>query len=226
MTGEHAVGRVIARPFSGRRGRVRSAPKGGATSRSRRPARSYLQELTRRRRAGARRRQDLGPVRGRRGRRTRIPARPTRGARDSVASCSRSSTRGLVFVEPDRDRPGVRAPQGRARLRTRRCAQIDAERRRRMLARLREDDLLIVTADHGVDPAHPGTDHTREYAPLLARRRGRCSRADRAARAVTGGSRHDGPLADVGATRAALADGARRAEQARARGLPGDAFVS
>ena len=33
---------------------------------------------------------------------------------------------------------------------------------------MRAGDLLIVTADHGVDPAHPGTDHTREYAPLLA----------------------------------------------------------
>ncbi|MHA6259590.1 phosphopentomutase [Sporosarcina sp. CAU 1771] len=33
---------------------------------------------------------------------------------------------------------------------------------------LREDDLLILTADHGNDPVHAGTDHTREYVPLLA----------------------------------------------------------
>lgn len=32
---------------------------------------------------------------------------------------------------------------------------------------LRKDDLLIITADHGNDPVHPGTDHTREYVPLL-----------------------------------------------------------
>lgn len=32
---------------------------------------------------------------------------------------------------------------------------------------LREDDLLIITADHGNDPVHAGTDHTREYVPLL-----------------------------------------------------------
>ena len=32
---------------------------------------------------------------------------------------------------------------------------------------LREDDLLILTADHGNDPVHEGTDHTREYVPLL-----------------------------------------------------------
>lgn len=32
---------------------------------------------------------------------------------------------------------------------------------------LREDDLLIITADHGNDPVFEGTDHTREYVPLL-----------------------------------------------------------
>ncbi|TMW73681.1 phosphopentomutase [Alteribacter natronophilus] len=37
-----------------------------------------------------------------------------------------------------------------------------------VLERLNEDDLLIVTADHGNDPVHHGTDHTREYVPLLA----------------------------------------------------------
>ena len=37
-----------------------------------------------------------------------------------------------------------------------------------LLERLREDDLLILTADHGNDPTYTGTDHTREYAPFLA----------------------------------------------------------
>jgi len=36
-----------------------------------------------------------------------------------------------------------------------------------LLARLRTGDLLIITADHGCDPLTPGTDHTREYVPLL-----------------------------------------------------------
>ncbi|MDQ1354896.1 MAG: phosphopentomutase [Acidobacteriota bacterium] len=36
-----------------------------------------------------------------------------------------------------------------------------------LLPQLREDDLLIITADHGCDPTFPGTDHTREYVPLL-----------------------------------------------------------
>lgn len=32
---------------------------------------------------------------------------------------------------------------------------------------MRQDDLLMITADHGNDPTYPGTDHTREYAPLI-----------------------------------------------------------
>lgn len=32
---------------------------------------------------------------------------------------------------------------------------------------LRDDDLMMITADHGNDPTFPGSDHTREYAPLL-----------------------------------------------------------
>jgi phosphopentomutase len=35
-------------------------------------------------------------------------------------------------------------------------------------SQLREDDVLVLTADHGNDPTFPGTDHTREYVPVLA----------------------------------------------------------
>ena len=79
-----------------------------------------------------------------------------------------------------------------------------------LLPRLRDDDLLIVTADHGNDPTTPSTDHAREYVPLLvagaARARGRDlghaddvrrSRPD-ARRACFGvgphGARHELPL--------------------------------
>jgi phosphopentomutase len=58
----------------------------------------------------------------------------------------------------------------------------------RWLALLEPDDLLVLTADHGCDPTSPRTDHTREHAPLLAVFEGSRSR------------RHDGPLADVGAS--------------------------
>jgi phosphopentomutase len=36
-----------------------------------------------------------------------------------------------------------------------------------LLPTLRKTDLLLVTADHGNDPATPSTDHSREYVPLL-----------------------------------------------------------
>ncbi|KKB36436.1 phosphopentomutase [Bacillus thermotolerans] len=36
-----------------------------------------------------------------------------------------------------------------------------------VFAKMTEEDLLIITADHGNDPVHHGTDHTREYVPLL-----------------------------------------------------------
>jgi len=36
-----------------------------------------------------------------------------------------------------------------------------------ILAAMREDDLIIITADHGNDPTKEGSDHTREYAPLI-----------------------------------------------------------
>jgi phosphopentomutase len=55
------------------------------------------------------------------------------------------------------------------------------------LGHLRDGDLLVLTADHGCDMTTPGTDHTREHAPLLA-----------VAPGLRG--RHDGPLADVGAS--------------------------
>ena len=37
-----------------------------------------------------------------------------------------------------------------------------------LLEELKEDDLLILTADHGNDPTYTGTDHTREYVPFIA----------------------------------------------------------
>lgn len=41
------------------------------------------------------------------------------------------------------------------------------ERLPEIYAALRSEDILIITADHGCDPTLPGTDHTREYVPLL-----------------------------------------------------------
>jgi phosphopentomutase len=68
-------------------------------------------------------------------------------------------------------------------------------------------DLLILTADHGCDPATAHSDHTREYAPLLA-----CF-------AGADGRRRDGLLADVGASVLRWLCGAD------APALPGSSFV-
>jgi phosphopentomutase len=56
-----------------------------------------------------------------------------------------------------------RDPVGYARA----LAEIDAAMPA-IAATLREGDLLVLTADHGNDPTFPGSDHTREYVPLLA----------------------------------------------------------
>jgi phosphopentomutase len=36
-----------------------------------------------------------------------------------------------------------------------------------VLPQLRDDDVLVITADHGNDPSTPSTDHSREYVPVL-----------------------------------------------------------
>ena len=40
------------------------------------------------------------------------------------------------------------------------------------IPQIKEDDLLIITADHGCDPLTPSTDHSREYTPLLVYSKG------------------------------------------------------
>ena len=56
---------------------------------------------------------------------------------------------------------------------------------------LREDDLLVITADHGNDPTYRGSDHTREYTPLLVY--GKTAKQN-----INLGTR--GSLADIGQT--------------------------
>ena len=55
---------------------------------------------------------------------------------------------------------------------------------------MREDDVMMITADHGNDPTYPGSDHTREFAPLLV--------YGKRVRAVDLGTRES--LADIGQT--------------------------
>lgn len=48
------------------------------------------------------------------------------------------------------------------------CLEDFDKRMPEILESMKEDDLLLITADHGNDPTYTGTDHTREYIPLLA----------------------------------------------------------
>jgi phosphopentomutase len=89
-----------------------------------------------------------------------------------------------------------------------RCLQDFDRRLPDLLAALREDDLLVITSDHGCDPTTPSTDHSREYALLLAYAAGR----NAAGRVI------EGEFADVGATVNAWLGG--RAPSRRLAGQP------
>jgi phosphopentomutase len=196
MTGEHAVGRVIARPFTG-------APGAFERTEGRRdfalapPSDGYLQELV-----------DVGvPTHGV-GKISDLfagvgigwshPGATNARALESARELLDGLDRGLVFVnliETDQVYGHRKDSLGFYEA----LRAIDAELEE-WLPRLRDEDLLVVTADHGVDPAHAGTDHTREYAPLLAVTGEMLAARSRGVAGTHAGVRHDGPLADVGAT--------------------------
>ncbi|HWY90801.1 MAG TPA: phosphopentomutase [Solirubrobacteraceae bacterium] len=216
MTGEHAVGRVIARPFTGEPGAFERT-EGRRDFALAPPSGGYLQELvdvdvpTH----GVGKISDLfagvGIGRSHPGSTNARALASARGLLDEL-------DRGLVFVnliETDQVYGHRKDSFGFYEA----LRAIDAELGE-WLGRLRDEDLLIVTADHGVDPAHAGTDHTREYAPLLAVTGAML--AARSGRVAGGraGMRHDGPLADVGATVLRWLTG-RDAD-----GLPGQSFLA
>jgi phosphopentomutase len=214
MSGEHAVGRVIARPFGGEPGAFERTD-GRRDFALEPPGRSYLQELQ----DGGVEVHGVGKIEDLFAGVGISRSHPGTSNAQALASVDRLLAEldgGLVFanlIETDQIYGHRKDVAGFARA----LREIDA-RLGVMLEVLREDDLLIVTADHGVDPAHPGTDHTREHAPLLALTGAML--ASHTAGGLLGGFRHDGPLADVGATVLAWLTGREAA------GLPGAAFIS
>lgn len=184
MVAPHAVGRVIARPFRGAPGSF--ARTDGRHDFSLEPSgRSYLQELQ----AAGVPVHTVGKV-GELFAGVGIDvqhAGPTNAiALEETSELLDALEEGLVFtnlVETDQVYGHRHDVAGFHRA----LRQIDSCVAG-WLERLRAGDLLVLTADHGCDPTSPCTDHTREYAPLLARFEGH------------GGRRHDGPLADVGAS--------------------------
>jgi phosphopentomutase len=183
-SGPHAVRRVIARPFDGPAGAFeRTLGRRDYTLAP--PSRSYLECL---RAAGA----EVHGV----GKAAALfdgvgfsavhPGASNAEAIASVQGLIDSIERGLVFanlIETDQ-RYGHRHDAAGFH----EALQLIDAALARWLPALGDEDLLVLTADHGCDPAASHTDHTREYAPLLARFGG------------DGGRRHDGPLADVGAS--------------------------
>ncbi|MDA0181396.1 phosphopentomutase [Solirubrobacter phytolaccae] len=185
MTGEHAVGRVIARPFRGEPGAFERTD-GRKDLALPPPGRSYMQELQS---AGQTVHTvgKIGQVFDSVGVDVQHKGATNAAAMTVTAELIDTLDGGFVFtnlVETDQvyghrnDVPGYhRALQA-----------IDAEVGAWLPRLDPERDLLIITADHGCDPTTPGTDHTREHVPLLARF------------TRNGGKRHDGPFADVGAS--------------------------
>ena len=84
---------------------------------------------------------------------------------DQTISALNESSRGLIFsnlVDFDMLYGHRRDTEGYAKALERFDARLPE-----MQKAMRDDDLMMITADHGNDPTFPGTDHTREYAPLL-----------------------------------------------------------
>ncbi len=209
LAGEHGVGRVIARPFAGATGEFQRTD-GRRDFSLAPPSRSYLEEL----RAAGVAVHGVGKISdlfAGVGIDASHPGADNATALASTEALVAQLDAGLIFVnliETDQVYGHRKDAAGFARA----LSAIDAFLAR-LLTRLRAGDLLVVTADHGVDPAHPSTDHTREHAPLLA------ITGEMHARGVAG-ARHDGPLADVGASVLRWLAG-RDAD-----GLPGRAFIS
>lgn len=87
------------------------------------------------------------------------------GIDKTVTALQTRSERGLIFtnlVDFDAKFGHRNNPQGYA------ASLVEFDQRLpELLAALREDDMLVITADHGNDPTTPSTDHSREYVPIL-----------------------------------------------------------
>jgi phosphopentomutase len=184
MTGEHAVGRVIARPFFGVPGAFERTT-GRKDFSLDPPSRTYLDEL-----------HDRGvPVHSvgkvwdlfaGHGIDKAHKGKTNAQALAATTELLRTLDRGLVFtnlVETDQMYGHRKDVEGFHDALREIDDSVGAWR-----SLLRGDDLLVLTADHGVDPNTDHSDHTREHVPLLAVYEGEETH------------RHDGPMSDVGAS--------------------------
>jgi phosphopentomutase len=200
---EHAVGRVIARPFRGRPGAFVRTPGRHDLSLPP-PGRSYLDEL-RDRGVPVHAVGKAGELFAGVGVDATHPGADNAVAIEQVTALLERLEHGLVFanlVDTDQVHGHRHDVAGFVRA----LETIDRAVAG-WLEQLGPGDLLVLTADHGCDVTAPHTDHTREYAPLLAVFPGHGSR------------RHDGLLPDVGASALAWLTGGGTPA------LPGGSFL-
>jgi phosphopentomutase len=163
LQGQHGVSRVIARPFEGEPGSWKRTPRRRDFSLPP-PGPTLLDRLAERRipRVGVGKVDDLFARRGI----TSIHTGTNAEAYTLIDGALRAMQRGLLLanvIEFDQtwghrnDVPGFH----RGLLELDRAIP-------RVLQAVRDEDLVIFTADHGNDPTTPSTDHSREIVPLLA----------------------------------------------------------
>jgi phosphopentomutase len=202
LTGPHAVGRVIARPFTGEPGNyVRTPYRHDWSLKPKQP--NYL---TLARDAGATV-YGVGKIHDIFAGVDIDESNPTKSNGEGIKVTEellRSVDDGIIFtnlVETDMLWGHRNDP-----VNFHRCLQDFDRRLADLLDALRPGDLLVITSDHGCDPTTPSTDHSREHAMLVAYVEGKNA----------AGRVHNGEFADVGATVNAWFGG-----KAPPRGIPG-----
>jgi len=186
LRGEHAVGRVIARPFAGASGGYHRTPRRRDFSLAP-PRDTVLDRLV----AAGRRVHTIGKIDDLFAGRGITSAEHTRDNHDGMRRTldALDGDADMVFVNLV-DFDTMWGHRNDARAYALGLEEFDSFLAG-LLPRLATGDLLIVTSDHGNDPTTPGTDHSREYVPLIVWHAGLRAGADLGTRAS---------LADAGAT--------------------------
>lgn len=163
LTGEHAVGRVIARPFVGAPGEYKRTANRRDFSLTP-PSATLLDRLTERGHQVF----TIGKVDelfAGRGVAEAVHTKDNGEGESLLCELARKGGDGLVFanlVDFDQQYGHRNDPAGFARA----LEQFDG-RAAELLGSIRSDEICMITADHGNDPTTPSTDHSREYVPLL-----------------------------------------------------------
>jgi phosphopentomutase len=164
LRGPHEVGRVIARPFVGHAGAFRRTENRHDYAVP--PPRDMLLHVLSGAGLDVVAVGKISSIYDAAGVTQELPGKNNDQSIDQTVAALRQDARGLIFsnlVDFDMLYGHRRDTEGYARA----LEHFDA-RLPEIEAAMRDGDLLVITADHGNDPTYRGTDHTREYAPLLA----------------------------------------------------------